>query len=138
LRNNELRWTCPKSWIPKSRKSGGDPLSNFIGQERALEALEMGLSVDAPGYNIFVAGLESGQKFATLAPLLERVRMNCQGMRDHVYVHNFDDPVRPQHLSLPSGSGNQLAQAMRDWIAALRREIPRALNSSEHQSRREK
>ena len=138
LRKSELRWTCPKSWVPKARKSVDDRLSIFIGQERALEALEMGLAVDAPGYNIFVAGLEGSQKFATLAPLLDRVRLSFPDLRDHAYLHNFTDPLRPQHLSLPGGGGQELATAMRDWVAALQREIPKALESEEHQARRQK
>ena len=33
------------------------PLEGTIGQERAVSALEMGLNIDQPGFNIFVAGL---------------------------------------------------------------------------------
>ncbi|MDP6942087.1 MAG: AAA family ATPase [Planctomycetota bacterium] len=140
IRPSELRWNCPASWIPKAKntKSSSDPLSAFIGQDRALEALEMGLAVDSPGYNIFVAGLEGGEKFDNLRPLLDRVRFSCPRLQDHVYLHNFADPVRPQHMSLPAGGGPELASAMQDWVAALQREIPRALETEEHLNRRNK
>ena len=140
IRNSELRWSCPASWIPKAKKTSGtsDPLVAFIGQDRALEALEMGLAVNAPGYNIFVAGLEGGEKFDNLRPLLDRVRFSCPRLQDHVYLHNFADPVRPQHMALDAGGGPELANAMQDWIAALQREIPRALDSDEHLARRSK
>jgi len=33
------------------------PLEDFIGQERAIRAIEFGLGVNKPGFNIFVTGL---------------------------------------------------------------------------------
>jgi len=133
----EFRWTCPPSWIPKAKKSDS-ATSPFIGQQRALDALKMGLAIEAPGYHVFVAGLEGGEKFDDLRPLLDRVRLSCPLLRDHVYVHNFEDPIRPQHIALEPGRGTALATAMGDWREALTRDIPRALRAEEHQNAREK
>jgi hypothetical protein len=35
---------------------------DFVGQERALAALELGLGVSGSGYNIFVSGLTGAEK----------------------------------------------------------------------------
>jgi len=39
----------------------------FIGQERALAALELGLGIGNNGYNIFVSGLTGAEKLETLS-----------------------------------------------------------------------
>ena len=33
-----------------------EPLTDIIGQERAVEALEFGLSMKSPGFNLYVSG----------------------------------------------------------------------------------
>lgn len=43
-----------------------DPLTDIIGQERAVEALEFGLSMKSQGYNLYVSG-PVGTGKATLA-----------------------------------------------------------------------
>jgi len=140
LRVRDLRWTCPATWIPKplKRKGGQDPVSNLIGQERPVEALRMGLAVQAPGYNVYLSGIGGAERFDTVRNLLEKVRLSCPELRDHVFVHNFMDPVRPHHLALPAGHGAKLVEGMKDWRRAMRREIPRLLESEEHQERRQK
>ena len=36
-----------------------EPLKDILGQDRAISAMELGLKIDNPAYNIYVAG-ESG------------------------------------------------------------------------------
>ncbi|TAH34600.1 MAG: ATP-binding protein [Planctomycetota bacterium] len=138
LRVEDLRWTCPPSWVQGAgrERAGVDPLPDLIGQERALQALEMGLMVQAAGYNVFVSGLGGAEPVEEVRRLMGRLRRTRSAARDHVYVHNFQDPLRPQHLSLPPGGGPFLRMALRDWVRALQREIPRLLESEEHQQRR--
>ncbi len=137
LPTSALHWTCPRGWIPKApRRSGGDALSTLIGQERAIDALRLALDVDAPGYNLFITGLESDAKLNTVRSLLDPLRLRCPLLQDHVFVHNFEDPVRPHHLALPAGQGKALSAAMEHWCHALQREIPHLLGSEEHLERR--
>ena len=140
LKVSELRWRCPSSWVPaaNSRGTGQDPLPGLIGQERALDALEMGLAVTAPGYNVFVSGLSTTERTETVRLLLEQMKLSCGELRDHVFVHNFRDPIRPRHLALPAGNGGRLVEAMAQWKRALAQEIPRLLESDEHLERRNK
>lgn len=135
----DLRWQCPASWIPPSRRNEGadDPLPGLIGQERALDAMEMGLAVNAPGYNVFVSGITGTEKTETVRRILERLRVTCPLVKDHVYVHNFQEPMRPKHLALPPGGGEKLRAGMEDWVRALRREIPRILESDGHLRKRQ-
>ncbi|HEX9792931.1 MAG TPA: AAA family ATPase [Planctomycetota bacterium] len=140
LRASDLRWSCPAAWIPAARRADRDDegavLAGLTGQERAVEALEMGLAVDAPGYNVFVAGIHGEEKLDAVRGILARVERPCGGLRDHVFVHNFGDPLRPHHLALPPGQGPRLRELMRDWLRTLRTEVPRLLFDEDHRERR--
>ena len=114
LTAKDLRWKCPANWIPAAGRSPGqeDPLPGLIGQDRALDALEMGLAVGAPGYNVFVSGISGTEKTETVRKILDNLRMGRSLVRDHVFVHNFAEPMRPKHLDLPQGGGHKLRNGM--------------------------
>ncbi|MCK9241560.1 ATP-binding protein [Desulfocurvus sp.] len=106
-------------------------------QPRALQALEMGLAVDDPGFNVFVAGEPNlGRTYLAMDFLRPRAaRMAEPG--DMVYVHNFLDPDRPRLLRLPSGGGKTLKKELSKALAALRKEIPEALEKDAFIKKRE-
>ncbi|MDP7061360.1 MAG: AAA family ATPase [Planctomycetota bacterium] len=138
LRPNRLRWTCPASWIPRKQKAATeiDITDRLFGQERAIEVIQMGLAVDSPGYNVFVCGVGGTDRAEVVQELLTRINLSCQQPHDHVFVHNFEDPMAPKHLLLVPGGGEALAEAMGRWVHALGTEIPRLLKSEEHLARR--
>ena len=49
------------------------PLEGTIGQERAVSALGLGLDIDAPGFNLFIAGLPGTGRNTALRAHLERI-----------------------------------------------------------------
>jgi lon-related putative ATP-dependent protease len=55
---------------------------------------------------------------------------------DWVYVHDFRSPDRPRAIRLPAGMGVELASDMDEFVAAARREIPRAFESEDYARRR--
>ena len=48
-----------------------EPLEEIFGQDRALRALELGLSIRHRGYNIFASGLSGTDKKQVIRRLLE-------------------------------------------------------------------
>jgi hypothetical protein len=52
-----LAWRCDLSFLPFTCTAEMTPLEDFIGQDRAIRAIEFGLGVSKPGFNIFVTGL---------------------------------------------------------------------------------
>ena len=54
---DKLRWQCDPAVFDFESTKGLAPLREFIGQDRAIRAIEFGLSMDRDGYNIYVAGL---------------------------------------------------------------------------------
>ncbi len=118
------------------------PLSEFIGQDRGLRALQFGLGLDKPGYNIFVTGLAGTGKATAI---LEYIRREVEQRRtaeheklprDWCYVHNFDDPDRPNALSLPAGAGRQLRDHLEKLLSSVRANLTRAFTSEEYGNRR--
>lgn len=52
LTPDELRGTCSVDLFQFADNSELDPLDEVIGQERAVQAIDFGLNMKSPGYNI--------------------------------------------------------------------------------------
>ncbi|MEX2430609.1 MAG: ATP-binding protein, partial [Dehalococcoidia bacterium] len=113
------------------------PLEGMIGQERALRALEFGIGVDAPGFNIFVAGGSGSGRNTTLARYLQRAAASMPIPDDWVYVYNFREAMKPRGMSLPAGMGRQLEQDMAELLDDVRARLPRAFESDDYSGRME-
>ena len=98
----------------------------FVGQERALAALELGLGVGGAGYNIFVSGLTGAEKLETLRRWIEARAAAGTTPGDWVYVHNFLQPDAPRAIYLKSGQGKRLREMMQNLVKTLREELPKA------------
>src|SRR5215471_16087575 len=107
-----LRWSCDPSLLPFTCTAEMTPLEDFIGQERAIRAIEFGLGVNKPGFNIFVTGLTGTGKTTIIKAFLKKMTSQPRPMEfdlrapeDWCYVYNFVDPDRPQALKIPRGWG---------------------------------
>ncbi|MFH1609128.1 MAG: ATP-dependent protease, partial [Candidatus Bipolaricaulota bacterium] len=71
----KLRRTCDPGIFPFSTTDELAPLEDIVGQERAIEALRVGLSLDGPQhrYNIYVSGEPGLGKTSAVSSLLERI-----------------------------------------------------------------
>jgi len=98
----------------------------FVGQERALAALDLGLGIGGNGYNIFVSGLTGAAKLETLRHWVAERAGSSATPGDWVYVHNFEQPDAPRAIYLKPGEGKRLKQLMRDLVRTLREELPKA------------
>jgi lon-related putative ATP-dependent protease len=108
------------------------PGEGMLGQDRALGALALGVSVREPGFNIYVAGPAGLGKMTAVRQILDQSAAERSTADDWCYVHNFADPTHPRALRLSAGQGRQLRDGLRHLIAAARREIPRAFESEEY------
>ena len=110
-------------------------LEGTIGQDRALRALEFGLNIGTPGYNIFVSGVPGTGRNTTLSIYLRYAAVTRPIPDDWCYVHNFEDPLTPVALRLPAGLGRQLQSDMANLVHEARTRVPKLFDSQEYQQR---
>jgi len=109
-----------------------EPLTDIIGQERAVEALEFGLSMKSPGFNLYVSGPVGTGKATLVRQMVKRLAQAAPAPADWCYANNFQDPSRPVSLSFPAGQGCAFKRDMATFIESLRRDIPAAFESKKY------
>jgi len=140
LDSGDLRYTCDPSAFDFESTAQLEPLDRIIGQERAIEALKLGLGIkDVKNrYNIYVAGGPGTGKMSAVEHFLGRASADEPQPPDLCYVHNFENPYSPNYLELPAGKGCQLRNDLEQHIKRLQREIPKVFESDEFKARSKK
>jgi predicted ATP-dependent protease len=135
-----LRWHCdPKIFDFKCTKDIA-PLEEFVGQERATRALEFGLFMNCPGYNIYVAGITGTGKTSMVKSYIKRVldKSNKGAPDDWCYVYDFSNRDTPQIINLPAGRGKVFKNDIRRLRKNLVESLSRAFSSDDYNSGRKK
>jgi lon-related putative ATP-dependent protease len=134
------RWRCDPALLGFKSTEELEPIDSFIGQDRAVKALEFGLGLNSPGYNIFVTGLTGTGKSTVIRSHLAAAVSNGSGGKgepnvfDWCYVYNFDQPDQPQAIRLQQGEGAGFAQAIEDLQGSLRRALPEAFDDDAYKN----
>jgi lon-related putative ATP-dependent protease len=110
---------------------------SIIGQDRAVEAIEFGISIESVGYSIFALGPSGTGRTTTIRTLLDRTAAEQPVPPDLIYVNNFSDENRPEAIALPPGTAVRFRHDMQELVGDLLREIPRAFESEEYDKQRE-
>ena len=113
------------------------PLTQPLCQQRALEALELGVGVARHGYNIYALGPAGLGKHGLVQRFIERSRRNRDVPEEWCYVHNFSDPKCPKALDLPAGTSKRFVSDMEQLVQDLRAAITASLESDEFRARRD-
>src|SRR6516225_1147842 len=115
-----------------------EPLDAVIGQDRALRALDLGVSMRQRGYNIFASGVSGTNKTELIRGLVEARAARQHTPDDWVYVHNFDEPDRPVALRLKGGQGSRLRATIGRLLERLRHDLPEALKAKDFSAERDR
>ncbi len=133
-----LRWRCDTSILPFTCTSEMTPLEDFIGQERAMRAIEFGLGVSRPGFNIFVTGLTGTGKTTIIKAFLKKVTAEKASAEedpafpeDWCYVYSFSDPDRPQVINIRRGWGKMLKRDLEEFVQTMKREAKKTFESED-------
>lgn len=131
---NKLKNKCDVNCFKFHSTADLKPLQGIIGQERASNALDFGLSVKKKGYNIFVSG-QSGTGRNSYVKLITDDKASKKNIPDDwVYVYNFKNPHSPLALNLKPGQGKKLVKDMENSIKNLKKEIENAFTSKEYEN----
>lgn len=137
LMPSDLRRICDPGSLPfettaQATPLDHDPADRVVGQSRAVSALQFGLGIREPGFNVFVAGPPGIGKMSAVRAFLEALSAQQPPPPDLCYVNNFADAYQPIALQLPAGKGRELQQDMRRFIQQVRVEMPKAFESEEY------
>ncbi|WP_141732481.1 Lon protease family protein [Oligoflexus tunisiensis] len=134
LSADQVYASCPTEIFKFNTTDELDSSNDIIAQDRAIRAINMGLSIKRPGYNIYVAGIEGTGKTSVIRQFLEKWAADSPAPYDWVYLYNFSDIEVPRAIKLPRGEGRKLKKNMEQLVKALRSEIPVALQSEDYEN----
>ncbi len=100
----------------------------LIGQEKAKDALKLGLCVKNRGYNIYVSGLK-GTGRTYFAKTLAKQQAALEPVpNDLCYVYNFKEPKSPLLLTLKPKTGKQFKTDFEDTCSLTKDRLNKAFS----------
>ncbi|GAB4331286.1 MAG: ATP-binding protein [Calditrichia bacterium] len=132
LKSRQLKKSIPLNHLPFVTTDEIEPLSDIIGQERAIRAIKLALEMEHSGYNVFVTGISGTGKTTIVNDLLEKMAQERPVPPDWVYVFNFEEPDEPMHLKLPAGRARQFQADMAELITTLKKELKSVFSGEEY------
>jgi lon-related putative ATP-dependent protease len=136
LSYEQVRGAFPDSLLECQSTIELTPLSEIIGQDRAVKALRFGLKIQDKGFNIYVAGMPGTGRKTTVVNFLEEMAKTKPTPPDWCYVYNFKDPNRPNALKLPVGMGVEFTRDMELFVSEMKGALGVAFESDEYSRRR--
>ena len=124
VKTSDLRLTCDPKIFKFKNTSEVKPLDTVIGQERAVQAIDFGLNMQDPGYNIFVTGLASTGKSTIVRDLVSKHAKSLPTPLDLCLVNNFKDEFRPKAIAMSPGKAIQFSKKMNRAVERLKKELP--------------
>jgi predicted ATP-dependent protease len=139
---DKLRWRCDPAQFEFDGTDSIASLQEFIGQDRAIRAIEFGLSMDRDGYNIYISGLAGTGKTSVAKTYIQKLIAERQGrgetyhVSDWCYIFNFANSDRPRAVELPKGKGKELRDDVSGLLEQLKRELAKAFSSDDYKAQR--
>ena len=134
LNSDEVFRSCSIAEKEVSARKSKEPHYEIISQARAVRAIDVGLGVVKPGYNIYVAGVQGTGKTSVIRSFLQKSAKKQKTPGDWVYVYNFKNPENPHSFELGTGLAKRFKKSMDSLIDTLAEEVPDALQSEEYEN----
>lgn len=108
----------------------------LLGQTRAQSALEFGIAMKNPGYNIFVMGASGTGRLSMVTNYLTQFSLNQEAPPSYAYVDNFDNAREPISIQLHAGQGHSFSKDIEQLIDNLLATFPSAFESPAYQQKK--
>jgi len=105
----------------------------FVGHDRAKEALDFGLSMEAPGFNVYAMGEHGTGRQTLIKQMLNQVANEQDTPPEWCYINNFDDNHAPLKLYVSPGDGKQLLARINTFIDELLDLFPEIFDNASYQ-----
>lgn len=113
-----------------------EPFRGVLGQERAVQALQFGVAMPRPGYNVFVMGEPGTGRFSYVKRYLQAEAKRLSTPPDWVYVNHFDEPREPRSLKLPPGTAGDFIDDIVHLIDNLLATFPAVFETPTYQQKK--
>ncbi len=110
--------------------------ATFIGQQRAREALDFGLGIEANGYNLYVMGEHATGRYTLVHEHITRSVSSVPTPDDWCFINNFEDEREPFVLRLPPGESKKLHKELDGLIDELLDTFPAAFDNPGYQRKK--
>lgn len=131
-----LRYRCDPSSLGFETSEELETVEELIGQDRALEAIRFGTTINKQGFNLFLLGSHGSGRHTAIRRHLHKKAAAEPAPDDWVYVSNFQQPTRPRAMRLPPGVAVQFRASMNEMIDDLRSGIPALFEQEDYRNRR--
>jgi lon-related putative ATP-dependent protease len=131
----DLRCMCDPKIFQFKDTSQIEPLDEVIGQQRAVQAIDFGLNMKSPGYNIFITGIEGTGKSTIAKDIVTKHAQDLPTPNDWCMINNFKDTFRPEAIAVPSGRAGQFKKQMNKLIDDLKKRLPKAFENESYQEK---
>jgi lon-related putative ATP-dependent protease len=133
LKHKELTNKCSIKLFEFRDTSKINAEEGIIGQQRASDAMEFGLSIRAKGYNIYMCGPTGTGKTTYARNCAVKVAQNEKVPDDWCYIYNFEKPNEPVAVNLQAGKGKEFKQDIDELVDLFKTEIPKVFESEEYE-----
>lgn len=134
LSPDQLYSTCDLDFLSFETTRDLEDLTQPLGQEQAIDAINFGISVDSYGYNLFCIGPEGTGKASLVRQILSKAAKKCKTPADWCYVYNFKTPYKPTALKMPAGKARAFAKAVDKMIGEIRVALPAVFDGDEYKT----
>jgi lon-related putative ATP-dependent protease len=133
----KLRKVCDPNFLQCGSTHDLVPLSEIIGQERAVRALKFGLGIKNHGFNVYVAGYPGTGRKTAVKNFVEAQAKVQAVPPDWCYVNNFTNQYEPKAIQFPPGKGKEFREDMKNFIENIKNALPKAFESEDYAAKRE-
>lgn len=126
----------PDDHLPFKTLKDLEPLSGILGQERAIEAIQFGVAMQRPGYNIFTMGDSGTGRTSYVMSYLKSEAKRRPAPNEWAYINNFTESHRPKAIEFSPGNASTFEKEIRDLIEGLMVIFPAAFENPSYQQQK--
>lgn len=99
------------------------PSDDILSQKRVKKAIELGLKVEDPTYNIYVAGESGLGKSRYVKKMIDKQPNLIKKHMDWCYLYNFENPREPMIAKFKPGKGKEFKEDVEELLNNILEEL---------------
>lgn len=136
LKPSQLNKLCSPQSFAFTTTAEVNPLAGVIGQDRAMEAIKIGLAIKADGYNMYLSGQPGTGKTTLARDMVSKQAQQEPVPPDWCYVNNFRNPDQPRLLQFAPGGGTMFKQEIKTLVRDVLAAIIKTIESEDFEQQR--